>query len=269
MNNNNSQQHYRLTLESAIAQYQKGWITATALLYYYFKIRLAPGWKITLHQREIRGKLGIPKTSFYRAIENLSQEGLINWESPNGIVVSLPPTGLIPTDGTKSHLWDSIPTNGTLSPIDGTLSPTDGTKTPAKPLPGKASSPSSDSYQILINSLSDSARENFLTFVKEKVKHFNPPINDLEAWLAGTNGAGKERFRVYYEMFQSEVGEAAAPSQEWEKHPLWEQALTAMGIGVPRFIVKGEPNCEDIDPQTRRRMADYAKAKNLIRAVKP
>ena len=143
------------------------------------------------------------------------------------------------------------------------------TPTPAKPLPVKASSPSSDSYQILINSLSDSARENFLTFVKEKVKHFNPPINDLEAWLASSNGAGKERFRVYYEMFQCEVGEAAAPSQEWEKHPLWEQALTAMGIGVPRFIVKGEPNCEDIDPQTRRRMADYAKAKNLIRAVKP
>ena len=32
------QQHYRLTLEKALAHYQKGWITATALLYYYLVI---------------------------------------------------------------------------------------------------------------------------------------------------------------------------------------------------------------------------------------
>jgi hypothetical protein len=42
-----TQQHYRLTLSEAIAHYEKGWITATALLYYFLKIRLAPGWKMT------------------------------------------------------------------------------------------------------------------------------------------------------------------------------------------------------------------------------
>jgi hypothetical protein len=46
--------------------------------------------------------------------------------------------------------------------------------------------------------------QKFLNFVREKVKDFNPPINDLEAWLAGTNGAGKERSCVYYDMFQIE-----------------------------------------------------------------
>lgn len=83
-------QHYRITLNEAIEQYKQNWITSTALLYYYLKIRLAPKWKCTLHQKEISKKLGIPRSSFYRAIENLSKQGLINWETPpNGLIVSL------------------------------------------------------------------------------------------------------------------------------------------------------------------------------------
>ncbi len=52
-----NKQFYAITLDEAIAQYQKKWISATALLYYYLRIRLAPGWKMTLHQREITEKL--------------------------------------------------------------------------------------------------------------------------------------------------------------------------------------------------------------------
>ena len=259
-----TQQHYRMTLAEAIAHYQKGWITATALLYYYLKIRLAPGWKCTLHQREISQHLGIPKTSFYRALENLSAEGMIDWEAPNGLVVSIPQTELSPTNGTavpqmelKSHQWNS-------SPIRGTGSPTNGTDTPSKTAPEKASSGPPDSYQIFIKSLSDYAREKFLSFVREKTANFPQPINDVEAWLAGTNGAGKERFRVYYAMFQAEVQEAMPPSQGWESHPKWPDALAAMQRGVPRFLVLGQPGCEDMDKSTRQAMVDYAEANNLI-----
>ena len=113
-------------------------------------------------------------------------------------------------------------------------------------------------------SLSDTAREKFFNFVREKVKDFKAPIHDKEAWLAGSNGAGKERFRVYYAMFQAEVGEAVAPSQDWESHPSWERALAAMRTGVPRFIVLGQPECEDIDKPTRQAMFDYAQAHHLI-----
>ena len=162
-------QYYRITLEDAIVHYQKGWITATALLYYYLKIRLAPGWKITLHQKEITEKLGISKTSFYRAIENLSKEGLIDWEAPNGIVISVPQTGLSSTNGTLSS------TNGTLSSTNGTLSSTNGTNTPSKSLSEKDFSDPSDYYQINNISLSDSERE---VLIKEKKPDSHSELND-------------------------------------------------------------------------------------------
>ena len=275
-----TQQHYRLTLSEAIAHYEKGWITATALLYYFLKIRLAPGWKMTLHQREITEKLGIPKTSFYRAVEKLSAEGLIDWDAPNGLVISVPQAELSPTNEThshernsvppmehESHQWNTSPTNGTKSPINGTTSPTNGTNTPKKPLPRKQSSAPPDSYQIFIKSLSDSAREKFLNFVREKVKNFKSPINDIEAWLAGQNQAGKERFRVYYEMFQAQVGEAVAPSQDWENHPQREEWIAQIRQGgKPSFVVQGGPREQR---EMRQAFADWAVAHHLVWGNQP
>ena len=84
-----TQQYYRLTLEKAIAHYADGLITASGLLYFYLKIRLAPGWKCTLHQREITEKLGISRAAFYKAIAKLSELGLIEFETPNGVTVTL------------------------------------------------------------------------------------------------------------------------------------------------------------------------------------
>jgi hypothetical protein len=83
------QQHYRMTLEEAIALHQCGLISSTALLYCYLRIRLAPGWKITLHQREISQQLGISKAAFYKGIQRLKDKKLIDWEAPNGVVVIL------------------------------------------------------------------------------------------------------------------------------------------------------------------------------------
>ena len=83
------QQHYRMTLEEAIALNQCGLISSTALLYCYLRIRLAPGWKITLHQREISQQLGISKAAFYKGIQRLKDKKLIDWEAPNGVVVIL------------------------------------------------------------------------------------------------------------------------------------------------------------------------------------
>ena len=159
-------QHYRITLADAIEHYKKNWITSTALLYYYLRIRLAPKWKCTIHQKEITKKLGIPKTSFYRAIENLSKQGLINWEAANGLMVSLSEDRELPDeatqcpeeiskeeiytddrsyeseesessdenipstiDGKKSHEWDSIPTDGKKSHEWDSI-PTDETTSP-------------------------------------------------------------------------------------------------------------------------------------------
>ena len=140
------------------------------------------------------------------------------------------------------------------------------TFTLAKPAPVKASSPSSDSDQIFFISLSDSAREKFLNFVKEKVKSFNPPINDIEAWLAGKNQAGKERSRVYYEMFQKEVGEGIAPSQDWENHPKRDEWIAEIRKGKGRFVAQGGPSEEW---KMRSGFADWAIANHLIWENKP
>ena len=259
-----TQQFYRLTLFDAIAQYQSGLISATALLYYYLKIRLAPGWKITLHQREISKELNISRDQFYRGIQRLKDKGLINWEAPNGLVVSLETTKVseqncdtVNKTATSGQNCDTV--DKTATTVDKTA-----TTTPLKSPSVKASSSSSDYYQIFTKSLSDLAREKFLNFVREKTKDFPKPINDIEGWLAGKNQAGQHRWQVYYSNFQSEVGEAVVPSQDWENHPLWQQALAAMRTGVPRFIVLGEPGCEEIDKSTRQAMAHYAEAKNLI-----
>ena len=82
--------------------------------------------------------------------------------------------------------------------------------------------------------------------------------------MAGWQEPSAKCWRVYYNIFQGEVGEKIAPSQDWENHPQWPQAIAAMRTGVPRFIVLGQPGCEDIDKSTRQAMADYAEANNLI-----
>ncbi|MDJ0717191.1 MAG: hypothetical protein QNJ54_23735 [Prochloraceae cyanobacterium] len=193
-----TQQHYRLTLSEAIAHYNDGLITASGLLYFYLKIRLAPRWKCTLHQREISSKLGISRTAFYKAIAKLSEKRLIEFETPNGITVTLSTIEDSSTQsetpvhdrGLESPIEDSstqsetpVHDRGLESPIEdsSTQSETSSTRsktpstrsetpTPPRPPANKTSSPPSDSYQIFIKSLSEDEREKFL-FVIESLPY--------------------------------------------------------------------------------------------------
>ena len=239
-----------MTLEEAIALHQCGLISSTALLYCYLRIRLAPGWKITLHQREISQQLGISKAAFYKGIQRLKDKKLIDWEAPNGVVVILGQNGdSLDKSETVGQNRDSLDKSETSLDKSETL-------TPSKTLPVKASVVPPDSYQIFIKSLSDTAREKFFNFVREKVKDFNPPIHDIEAWLASKNGVGKERSRVYYDMFQSEVGEA-----DWENHPKREEWIAEIRQGKGRFVAQGGPPEEW---ETRKAFADWAITNNLV-----
>ena len=244
------QQHYRMTLEEAIALHQCGLISSTALLYCYLRIRLAPGWKITLHQREISQQLGISKAAFYKGIQRLKDKKLIDWEAPNGVVVILGQNGdSLDKSETVGQNRDSLDKSETSLDKSETL-------TPSKTLPVKASVVPPDSYQIFIKSLSDTAREKFFNFVREKVKDFNPPIHDIEAWLASKNGVGKERSRVYYEMFQSELQE-----RDWENHSKREEWIAEIRQGKGRFVAQGGPPEEW---ETRKAFADWAITNNLV-----
>ena len=146
-----------MILSEAIAQYQCGLISATALLYYYLRIRLAPGWKMTLHQREISQHLGISRDQFYRGIQRLKDKGLIDWEAPNGIVVSLDLTvtseqDCDAVDKTAISEQSCYGSGQNCDTVDKTATTVDktATTTPPKPAPSKASSASPDSYQIFI-----------------------------------------------------------------------------------------------------------------------
>ncbi len=173
-----TQQHYRLTLSEAIAHYNDGLITASGLLYFYLKIRLAPRWKCTLHQREISSKLGISRTAFYKAIAKLSEKRLIEFETPNGITVTLSTIEDSSTQsetpvhdrGLESPIEDSSTQSETSSTRSKTPSTRSETPTPPRPPANKTSSPPSDSYQIFIKSLSEDEREKFL-FVIESLPY--------------------------------------------------------------------------------------------------
>jgi hypothetical protein len=247
------QQHYRMTLEEAIALHQCGLISSTALLYCYLRIRLAPGWKITLHQREISQQLGISKAAFYKGIQRLKDKKLIDWEAPNGVVVILGQNGdSLDKSETVGQNRDSLDKSETSLDKSETSLDKSETLTPSKTLPVKASVVPPDSYQIFIKSLSDTAREKFFNFVREKVKDFNPPIHDIEAWLASKNGVGKERSRVYYEMFQSELQE-----RDWENHSKREEWIAEIRQGKGRFVAQG-------GPPARKAFADWAITNNLV-----
>jgi hypothetical protein len=80
--------------------------------------------------------------------------------------------------------------------------------------------------------------------------------HDIEAWLASTNGAGKERSRVYYEMFQSELQE-----RDWENHSKREEWIAEIRQGKGRFVAQGGPPEEW---ETRKAFADWAIVNNLV-----
>ncbi|WP_375490885.1 MarR family transcriptional regulator [uncultured Nostoc sp.] len=56
-------------------------------------------------------------------------------------------------------------------------------------------------YLDFIKTLSEDEGANFLEFCEEKTKNLSQPVNDIEAWLAHKNKAGRNRWEVYYEKY--------------------------------------------------------------------
>jgi hypothetical protein len=82
----------------------------------------------------------------------------------------------------------------------------------------------SKTYIDFKDSLSESEGENYFKFVREAIKNFRQPIQDLEAWLASKTKAGTNRWEVYFEKYQSEKkarksdsDSSSVPDQERQK----------------------------------------------------
>lgn len=123
------EQHYRLTLADAIAKYQAGDLTAKGLVHFYILIRCKPGWKIRLEHQKICQLLGIGRTAFYNAISRLKDEGSINWEAPQGILVSLSISESFRECGMDSASAD---TESTIAEIESTIAECDSASAESK-----------------------------------------------------------------------------------------------------------------------------------------
>ena len=128
-------------------------------------------------------------------------------------------------------------------------------------------------YKDFKDSLSEDEREKFLKFVREKIKEFPKPINDVEGWLASKNKAGVYRWHVYCEMFQAEVGDCSSSTRDWEKHPKhqeWLNLLRTKGMAFCRTNELDYGNGEIVhfgtpeDRPEREAFAAWAQANNRI-----
>lgn len=193
-------QHYRLTLQDAIAHYQQGDLTAKGLLHFYLKIRLKPGWTLRETQKEICQKLGISRAAFYSALSRLRAEGSIQWTTPANTQFSIS-LGVCEcrqqstSMDEESTFVDSVSTNvdeesttvDSLSTSMDEKSTIVENKSP-KSLPDKGFSDSpnssSNSFQFFFNSLSEETRESFLANCKYEASRLPKPVVLLDSWIA-------------------------------------------------------------------------------------
>lgn len=200
-----TQQHYRMTLEDAIAHYKSGDLTAKGALKFWIRIRLKTGWESFIDTKELRELFDMPRSTFWEAMGKLEDEGEIELSDSHKIHIKRLSNSSEKPDserktGQQAEKPDGRPENRmnvrNSEQVSEILDNQD-----LEPASEGCSSDSSNSYQIFINSLSEDERAKFLSFVREKIKNLSQEVNDIEAWLAHTNKAGKNRWEVYYSKY--------------------------------------------------------------------
>ncbi|MGL4620953.1 hypothetical protein [Chroococcidiopsis sp.] len=110
------------------------------------------------------------------------------------------------------------PPSGLNNPSERLNNPPSGLNNPQKnpkaPPDETSSSPQTiQTYSDFIQTLSEDERANFLNFCSELTANLSQPVNDIEAWLAHKNKAGKNRWEVYYQKFLVRQGNVSKKSQ--------------------------------------------------------
>ncbi|MFP4336987.1 MAG: hypothetical protein ACLFQP_03565 [Halothece sp.] len=199
-----TQQHYRMTLNDAIAHYQQGDITAKGLVHFYLKIRLKPeaGWILRKSAKEICEELGIGKTAFYNAMSRLKAEGSINWSVPSSTQFSISlPFRQCGKDSTNAES-DSVNAENQFANVESNSAIAENDSPKASNCKDHSDSP--NSYQIFINSLSESERVKFKNFCRNETANLPRSIVNLGDYLAANDKSGKPRYLSFWEKFQSE-----------------------------------------------------------------
>jgi hypothetical protein len=119
-------------------------------------------------------------------------------------------------------------------------------------------------YKDFKDSLSESEREKFFNFVKEKTHNLEKPINDLEAWLASKNAAKQNRWEIYYRNYQEEqINEGRKTTRHSENggsSPLGEKNSAIAKFREKMRIDEGIDEPENVDPEeVQRQQAEINK----------
>ena len=246
-------QFYQLTLQDALTQYRAGFLSSAGLLFNYFKIKFAPGWKMHLNQQKICQELGLSKDQFYRGLK------LIKQHFPNlKLHRTTALVGEFESSNTSSNDKNSVDepvapatnpvvetTNSVVTPatpVAPTTTPVVETATLAPPKPRKTNedsdSPdsSSDLYQNFIHSLSQSQREKFFEFCQQQANQLPKPPVLVKRWIQHN---WSELRGLWCKKFADVVYENGNVSQEdWYAHPRfnrWKRRLECQ-YDAPYFI---------------------------------
>ncbi|HEY9769978.1 MAG TPA: hypothetical protein V6C71_16035 [Coleofasciculaceae cyanobacterium] len=183
------------------------------------------GKLIEADTQKIAEDLEISRRSVQRALVKLQQEGLIE------LVISKFKYRLKSEFASQSEnnskVKDNLQVATTGSPDDSKIASTtsvslprhqdrfDDTKivltTPVSPSSSETKSEQrfqipkiSKTYIDFKKTLSEDESENFFRFVKEAIKNFREPVQDIQAWLASKTKAGQNRWEVYYQKYQGD-----------------------------------------------------------------
>jgi hypothetical protein len=154
----------------------------------------------------IMEEVGIKKSTFYAAITKFQKHELFDFQDKGFAFRNLRGIPKIRKSvreiGNDSENSETIPKIRKDVREIGNSSENSENQSPEPSQSEDSNSPQTiQTYSDFKDSLSESERENFLSFVKEKTKNLSQPINDIEAWLASKNQAQQNRWEVYYENF--------------------------------------------------------------------
>ena len=247
-------QFYQLTLQDALTQYKAGFLSSAGLLFNYLKIKFAPGWKMHINQQAICTELGLSRDQFYRGLKSIKQNfpnlklhrttALVGeFEVSNTSSDDNNPVNEPVVETTNPVVETTNPVVETATTVVTTANPVVETATNTPPKPRKTNkhsdSPdsSSDSYQIFLNSLSDSQRENFLTFCQEQANQLPKPPVLIKSWIKHN---WSELRSSWFKKFPDVAYENGNVQQDdWHNHPRfnrWKRRMECQ-YQAPSFII--------------------------------
>jgi hypothetical protein len=236
-------QFYQLTLEDATALYQSGDLTAKGALKMWVRIRLKEKWHCSLNPKAVQRLFKMSRSTFWRVLHQLAEEGEIEFDEPNSISVKRLPQkdDDVPCVEQPSQKQDSRPKNGTTVPKMGRPSQEQDNRSPKRPRvkERKDSTDLSQIYSNFLQTLSENERETFLKFARAKALSLPEPPQLVEKWIATNLEWVQEEFNKAYpkktQLIQKDNCSAAKPptkeiqSSDSEKIPDEEPTVSPMG----------------------------------------